>query len=262
MKTRTDSFKGGHRVAAPGEREFSTAARQQSNRIGRSGLGRRAFLKNMAVGGAALLPVASAVAGQNKKWHENEHANGHGISDRDADILRFLAAAEILETDLWQQYTEFANLDGPYLEALEAIDDDMPAYVTQNTNDEFSHQDFLNAFLMKTHHRGVSLDRFRTLPSSPAAPNQTLRLTNLMHLNVDTSWYLRYRSAGNPDFGDTFGQAVDIVNRPGIPVQNQALYTANQIQAIANTAAFHFAMIEQGGSSLYDALSLKCSTLL
>jgi hypothetical protein len=83
-----------------------------------------------------------------------------------------------------------------------------------------------------------------------------------MHLNVDTSWFLRYRSSGNPDFGDTFGQAVNIVNRPAIPVQNQALYTSDQIQAIANTAAFHFAMIEQGGSSLYDALSLKCSSLL
>jgi hypothetical protein len=83
-----------------------------------------------------------------------------------------------------------------------------------------------------------------------------------MHLNVDTSWFLRHRSSGNPDFGDTFGQAVNIVDRPAVPVQNQALYTGNQIQAIVNTAAFHFAMIEQGGSSLYDTLSLKCSSLL
>jgi hypothetical protein len=82
-----------------------------------------------------------------------------------------------------------------------------------------------------------------------------------MHLNVDTSWYLRYRSTGNPDFGDTFGQVVTINDRPGIPTQTQSLYTANQIQAIANTAAFHFAMIEQGGSSLYDTLSLKCGSL-
>ena len=211
---------------------------------------RRSFVKTLAFGGAALLPVAVA------------RAERLSISDTDADILRFLAAAEMLETDFWQQYTEFANLNGPYSDALEAIDDDMPTYVTQNTNDEFSHQDFLNAFLMKTRHRGVSLERFRTLPSSPVAPNQVLRLTNLMHLNVDTSWYLRYRSAGNPDFGDTFGQVVDIMDRPAIPTKDQSLYTANQMQAIANTAAFHFAMIEQGGSSLYDALSLKCSSLL
>ena len=184
------------------------------------------------------------------------------ISEGDAAILRFLAAAEILETDLWQQYTEFANLDGPFAKALETIDDNMPTYVTQNTADEFSHQDFLNAFLVKMHKQPVNLEPFRTLPSSPVAPVQAKRLTNLAHLNVDTSWFLRYRSAGNPDFGDSFEQAVNITDRPAIPVQNQALYTANQIQAIANTAAFHFAMIEQGGSSLYDALSLKCSSLL
>lgn len=184
------------------------------------------------------------------------------ITDADADILRFLAAAEILETDLWQQYTEFANLPGPYTDALDVIDDDMPTYVTQNTNDEFSHQEFLNAFLVKMHKQPVNLEPFRTLPSSPVAPLQVKRLTNLMHLNVDTSWFLRYRSEGNPDFGDTFDQAVNIVDRPAIPVKDQSLYTGDQMQAIANTAAFHFAMIEQGGSSLYDALSLKCSTLL
>src|SRR5438552_9126325 len=220
-------------------------------------VGRRVFMKSLAVGGASLLPVDAVFADR------GDNGNRLGtITDGDAAILRFLAAAEILETDFWQQYTEFANLDGPYMDALETIDDDMPTYVTQNTNDEFSHQDFLNAFLVKSHKRPVNLELFRTLPSSPVAPLQTPRLTNLMHLNVDTSWYLRYRSSGNPDFGDTFEQVVNIVDRPAIPVQDQGLYTANQIQAIANTAAFHFAMIEQGGSSLYDALSLSCSSLL
>jgi hypothetical protein len=219
--------------------------------------GRRSFVKGLALGAASLLPVRAALADPDDKGQRLSR-----ISDSDAAILRFLAAAEILETDLWQQYTEFADLDSPYADALEAIDDDMPEYIEQNTDDEFSHQSFLNAFLVKMRKRPVNLEPFRTLPSSPVAPVQTDRLTNLMHLNVDTSWYLRYRSSGNPDFGDTFGQAVNIVNRPAIPVQDQALYTADQIQAIANTAAFHFAMIEQGGSSLYDALSLKCSSLL
>jgi len=220
-----------------------------------SQLGRRSFMRRLAFGGASAFAATAALA--------DHRPNRMGpITRGDADILRFLAAAEILETDFWQQYTEFANLDGPYKDSLEAIDDDMPSYVTQNTNDEFSHQDFLNAFLVKMNRTPVSLEAFRTLPSSPVAPVQTPRLTNLMHLNVDTSWYLRYRSAGNPDFGDTFGQVVNIVDRPAIPTQNQGLYTANQIQAIANTAAFHFAMIEQGGSSLYDALSLKCSNLV
>jgi hypothetical protein len=233
----------------------SAFTKTEAIRDGRK-LGRRSFVKSLAFGAAAVLPASTALADSNGR-------RGLGrITDSDAAILRFLAAAEILETDLWQQYTEFADEDSPYTDALETIDDDMPDYIEQNTDDEFSHQNFLNAFLVKMHQRPVNLEPFRTLPSSPVAPTQTGRLTNLMHLNVDTSWYLRYRSAGNPDFGDVFGQAVNIVNRPAIPVQNQALYNPNQIQAIANTAAFHFAMIEQGGSSLYDALSLKCSSLL
>ena len=220
-------------------------------------LARRSFVKYLALGSSTLLPAGLAMAER-----RNTKSIAGKISDGDAAILRFLAAAEILETDLWQQYTEFVDTDGPYTDAIEAIDDDMPTYIDQNTNDEVSHQAFLNAFLVKMHRQPVNLEPFRTLPSSPVAPVQAKRLTNLMHLNVDTSWYLRYRSSGNPDFGDAFGQAVDIVDRPSIPVHDQSSYTANQMQAIANTAAFHFAMIEQGGSSLYDALSLKCSSLL
>jgi len=220
-------------------------------------LGRRLFMKSLALGGASLMPIGAALADG-----DSGRTRLGSITDGDAAILRFLAAAEILETDLWEQYTDFVDVDSAYTNALEVIDDNMATYVDQNTADEFSHQDFLNAFLIKMHKQPVNLERFRTLPSSPVSPSQKPRLTNLMHMNVDTSWYLRYRSSGNPDFGDTFGQAVDIVNRPAIPVQNQSLYTANQMQAIANTAAFHFAMIEQGGSSLYDALSLKCSSLL
>jgi hypothetical protein len=214
----------------------------------------------MALGGAALLPARLVSADEGDQGED--HRGMGAITNGDAAILRFLAAAEILETDLWQQYTEFANLDGPYSDALETIDDDMPTYIEQNTVDEISHQNFLNAFLVKMRKAPVNLERFRTLPSSPVAPVQTPRLTNLMHLNVDTSWYVRYRNSGNPDFGDTFPQAVNIVDRPAIPVQDQASYSVNQMQALANTAAFHFAMIEQGGSSLYDALSLKCSALL
>ena len=244
------------RIKRAAEQSATAAAQVSSVRSGRK-VGRRFFMKSLALGGASLLPVGASLAGPEAKPQDLG-----SITRGDAAILRFLAAAEILETDLWQQYTEFANFDGPYADALETIDDEMPSYITQNTADEFSHQDFLNAFLVKMHQEPVNFDRFRTLPSSPVAPVQTGRLTNLMHLNVDTSWYLRYRSTGNPDFGDTFGQVVNIVDRPAIPVQDQNLYTADQIQAIANTAAFHFAMIEQGGASLYDALSFKCSSLI
>jgi len=219
--------------------------------------GRRAFVKGLAIGGASLLSLGNAFAAD--KRNKSKHG---AITKGDADILRFLAAAELIETDLWQQYEDFSLVDGPYVEALEVLDDDMPEYITQNTNDEFSHESFLNAFLVKNHHQPADLEQFRTLPSSPVAPTQINRLTNLMHLNVDTSWYRRYRSEDNPDLGATFPQVVTITDRPAIPVKAQDSYSENQMQAIANTAAFHFAMIEQGGSSLYDALSLNCASAL
>jgi hypothetical protein len=214
----------------------------------KTAISRRSFMKTVALSGVAMVPAASSLG------------DGGGISHGDAAILRFLAAAELLEADAWQQYNELAGGNLDYKEALEAIDDDMPDYVEQNTDDEFSHADFLNAYLESVNRKPVNLDAFRTLPSSAATgAAQTGRLTNLMHLNVDTSWYLRYRSEGNPDFGDTFPQVVNIVDRPGIPLHDG--YSPNQIQAIANTAAFHFGMIEQGGSSLYDVMSLKATGL-
>jgi hypothetical protein len=210
-------------------------------------MGRRAFVKSLAVAGATFSAAGAA------------RSDG-GISEGDAAILRFLAAAELLETDAWQQYNELASSNPDFMAALEAIDDDMPDYVEQNTNDEFSHADFLNAFLVSKNRKPANLDAFRTLPSSAATgAAQIGRLTNLGHLNVDTSWYLRYRSTSNPDFGDTFGQVANIVDRPGIPLHDG--YSTNQIQAIADTAAFHFPMIEQGGSSLYDVMSLKATNL-
>ena len=150
----------------------------------RQQMGRRFFVKSLAATGASFIPIAALADHGDRRNKDQNHVS---ITDSDADILRFLAAAEILETDLWQQYTEFADMDSPYADALEAIDDDMPTYIDQNTADEFSHQDFLNALLVKAHKQPVNLERFRTLPGSPIAPVQQPRLTNLMHLNVDTS---------------------------------------------------------------------------
>ena len=211
-------------------------------------LGRRTFMKTAALAGASLFPAGLSFAdGQDRR-----------VDDGDAAMLRFLAAAETLETDAWQQYTELAMNDPAYSTALSNIDGDMAAYLAQQTADSASHAAFINAFLMSVHRLPVNLDAFRTLPSSPATgAAQVPRLTNLAHLTVDTSWYLRYRSTVNPDFGAKFPQVVDIVDRPGIPQHDG--YTANQIQAIANTGAFHFAMLEAGGSSLYDTLSLKAT---
>jgi hypothetical protein len=172
-----------------------------------------------------------------------------------------------LETDLWQQYTELALGNPAFQMALEVLDEDMPTYVNQNTRDEFTHQDFINAYLVSKGHKPINLEPFRTLPSSQAtgANTSAKRLTSLMNLTVDTSWFLRYRLTGNPDFGDSFGQIVNLQNLPAIPQADLPLPTdptfGFQIQLIANTAGFHFATIEQGGSSLYQSFLPKASSL-
>jgi Ferritin-like domain len=215
---------------------------------GTNGMPRRSFITTMALGGVGASLAAAGTA------------RAAAITKGDEAILRFLAAAELIEADLWQQYAELANNNPAYQEALLNIDPDMVAYIQQNTNDEFSHQAFLNDFLISRNLEPVDLDAFRNLPSSTATGAEQIgRLTNLMNLNVDTSWYTRYRSSGNPDFGNSFGQVATIKNRPAIPLQDN--YTANQIQAIANTAAFHFGTIEQGGTSLYPEMSLKVTSL-
>jgi hypothetical protein len=236
-------------------------------------VGRRSFLRNVGIAGAAALPATALVApaAMARKRGAGEPTAG------DVAILRFLAAAEIIESDLWEQYAELGGADGgnaAYTAALQNLDGDMPQYISDNTDDEESHQAFLNAYLVSKGARPVSLERFRRLPSTAATgAKHKRRLTNLMKLNVDTSWYLRYRSTENPDLGVMFGQAVTIKNQAAIPVDdaetphtgtapNPPVTTAQKrMQAIANSAGFHFAMIEQGGSSLYSTMALKCSSL-
>ncbi|MGC2737376.1 MAG: ferritin-like domain-containing protein [Candidatus Acidiferrales bacterium] len=188
------------------------------------------------------------------------------LTNGDIAILRFLAAAELLESDLWQQYAELGGVtegtQNNYQQAFQFLDGDGSQYITSNTIDEISHATFLNGYLESKGADPVNLDEFRILQVSQATGAQNLgRLTNLMHLNVDTSWCIRYRSTTNPDFGVTFQQASKIANRPAIRRTDADIDGANHIQAIADTAAFHFGMIEQGGSSLYQALSRKVSSL-
>jgi hypothetical protein len=195
-----------------------------------------------------------------------------GLTPGDEAILRFLAAAETLESDLWQQYNELGGVQDSevpggsgspeYTEALETLDDDMPQYIHDNTDDEISHFQFLNGYLESKGREPVNLDKFRTLPSSEATGAQQIgRLTNLMQLTVDTSWWTRYRSdSKNPDFGDSFPQAVPGLAAgkfPAIPRNDDDLDPPDHIQAIANTAGFHFGFIEQGGTSLYPALAQR-----
>ncbi len=138
-------------------------------------------------------------------------------------------------------------------------------YISSNTLDEQSHANFLNAYLISKRMAPADLDAFRILPSSTATGAQQIgRLTNLMQLSVDTSWYVRYRSSSSPDFGATYPQALPQLfagQFPAIPRTNADFGPANHVQAIANTAAFHFGSIEQGGSSLYPTLAQKVSSL-
>ena len=200
------------------------------------------------------------------------------IAEGDVAILQFLAAAELIESDLWQQYDELGGVKGgnpAYQAALQNIDEDMSQYISDNTRDELSHVAFINKFLKLKGAEPVDLDRFRTLPGSQAtgANRSAQRLTSLIHLQVYTSWYTRYRSEENPDFGVQFPQAVSINNQPAIPLNDgdtppdmdqpvpPVTITQRRMQAIANTAAFHFAYIEQGGASLYTAMLEKVTNL-
>lgn len=233
---------------------------------------RRSFLKSIGIAGAAL--SASAVLGSES--HAQEQRRGTGkISKGDAALLRFAAAAELIEADLWQQYNELGGVQGgnpAYIAALSNLDGDMPQYIADNTDDELSHAAFLNAYLISKGEEPVDLDAFRTLPSSQATGAKNIgRLTNLMRLNVDLSWYTRYRSTKNPDLGAKFKGPFEIRNEPAIPLndadtppdQPQPVPPATpqeaRMQAIANTAGFHFAFIEQGGASLYPTLAFKAS---
>jgi hypothetical protein len=247
---------------------------------------RRSFLKNIGLTGAAL-SVGTVLATEEPV---RAQASNRGLPQSDIALLQFALWAELVESDLWVQYAELGGI-GPsgggaaqaqeefqgfiggnpaYTLALQNLDGDMPQYITDNTDDELSHAAFLAAFLRSKGVAALNLDRFRTLPSSQATgARQIGRLTNLTNLNVDLGWYTRYRSGQNPDFGAVFKGPFVITNQPAIPLSDADTppatnptipisgRDASRIQAIANTAGFHFAFIEQGGASLYPTLAFK-----
>jgi hypothetical protein len=249
---------------------------------------RRSFLKKGAMAAGAATAGAMLLSRPLPALAQSPGEDGAGLTQGDIAILRFLAAAELIEADLWTQYAELGGLTSGqpievdpnqtlnlYQAALSNLDGDGPQYITSNTLDEVSHAAFLNAYLESKGAPPVDLDKFRNLKGSQAAGAQNIgRLTNLMHLNVDTSWYIRYRSATNPDFGATFPQALTLNDVTAIPRNNadfaggpfpngnpNSLGGNVHVQAIANVAGFHFGYIEQGGSSLYQALSQKVTSL-
>ena len=239
---------------------------------------RRSFLKGgLLAGGAAV--GAGLLANAPLARAQARTQEGGTLNAGDIAILRFLAAAELIESDLWTQYAELGGIGNnppievdpnqllnPYQVALSNLDSDGPQYISSNTLDEVSHATFLNAYLESRGAEPVNFDEFVTLPGSTAQGSTgSSRLTNLMNLNVDTSWFVRYRSATNPDLGITFPQALALSGVTAIPRSdtdyegkaNPNFPGNDHIQAIANVAAFHFGYIEQGGSSLYAAMSQK-----
>jgi len=257
--------------------EQNTKLSQEEKTKGTSA-SRRSLLKGLAVGaGAGTLGAGLLSAGVLNNSHAHAQGTSSALTKGDVAILRFLAAAEILETDLWQQYNELGGIqdsevpggsgNAVYTQALSVLDADMAQYIHDNTEDEMSHFTFINAYLIAKGADPVNLEKFRTLRGSQAtgAQKNKLRLTNLMQLSVDTSYWTRYRSPNkNPDFGDTFPQAIPDLKKgqfPAIPRDDNDLHPHNHIQAIANTAGFHFAFIEAGGTSLYPSLAQRVSNV-
>jgi hypothetical protein len=239
----------------------------------KTAINRRSFMKNgLTAAGVGLMANGSSALAQ------QEHEEGSGRLTRgDAALLRFAAAAEILETDFWVQYNELGGIqdseepDGSgnpaYTAALAKLDADMAQYIHDNTDDEFTHQNFLNAYLASKGAETVNLEPFRTLQGSTATGSSgKLRLTNLMRLTLDTSWWTRYRSSThNPDLDPnfTFPQAIPTLavgEHTAIPRTNADTKDPNFLQAIANTAAFHFPTIEQGGNSLYPSMAQRATS--
>src|ERR1041385_7481246 len=240
----------------------------------RNYLSRRSFLQKSLVAGAGTFGLGllgrSAMA-----------QGGRGrLLPGDAALLRFPAALETLEADFWIQYNELGGVQDPevpggtgnadYTEALAQLDEDMAVYIHDNTDDEITHFTFLNAYLVSKGAAPANLEPFRTLMGSTATGVNTdligHRLTNLTQLTLDTSWWSRYRDdSHNPDLDPShvFPQAIPTLavnQHTAIPRTDADTMDQNFLQAIANTAAFHFPTIEQGGNSLYPSLAQRATS--
>jgi len=231
---------------------------------------RRSFLKaGFTAAGATAVGVVLS------EYGTSAVAQSGTLTAGDVAILQFLAAGELLEVDFWTQYNELGGIQDSevsggtgndvYTERLRSIDRNFPQYVHDNTDDEISHAAFINAYLVSRGAEPVNLEPFRTLEGSKATgASGKPRLTNLMQLTIDSSWWTRYRSnTNNPDVNPTtFEQAVPDLHsgqHTAIPRTDDDLYPHRHIQAIANTAAFQMPTVEQGGGSLRMALAQRAT---
>src|SRR5205823_1292334 len=248
-------------------------------RARKSSISRRLFLgKSLAIR-AGTIGVGTLASVVGRPLPTPRPNPSRGLTSGDAALLRFPAALELLEADFWIQYNELGGIQDDevpggsgneaYTDALEVIEDEMQDYIHDNTDDEITHHQFLNAYLVSKGAAPANLDAFRTLMGSTATGvNPDLighRLTNLTQLTVDTSWWTRYRDdSHNPDLDPnfTFPQAVPTLGvnqHTAIPRTDADTTDPNFLQAIANTAAFHFPTIEQGGNSLYPSLAQRAT---
>src|SRR6478609_7239921 len=161
---------------------------------------RRAFLTQTLIAAGAT-GAGLSVVGADRALADDESPDT--LTQGDAALLRFAAAAEILESDFWIQYNELGGIQDPevsggfgnflYTAKIAVLDEDMAQYVHDNTDDEVTHHQFLNAYLMAHGEAPANLDPFRTLMGSIATGVNTAlighRLTNLTQLTVDTSWW-------------------------------------------------------------------------
>ena len=212
---------------------------------------------SVAAAGTMLSRASSAAIGRSLDFADE------GLTKSDIAILRFLATIELIECDLWQQYEELGGLtegaQNSYQLALQFLDHNSSRQISHNCICEASHATFLNEFLKSEGAEPVDLNRFRILSGSSAAGARDVgRLTNLMHLNLDTSWHIRYhRTNTRGEFDSPIPRAMRVVNRPSIPRSEEDLSEPEHIQVIANTAAFHFGYVEHSVSSLYSSICRK-----
>ena len=239
----------------------------------RRSFSRRAFLRGSLAAGAGTIGLGLLGNTPSTK------AGRGGLTTGDAALLRFPAALELIEADFWIQYNELGGIPDPevpggtgnplYTAAVAMLDTDMAQYIHDNTDDEITHHQFLNAYLVAHGAAPANLDPFRTLMGSTATGVNTNlvghRLTNLTQLTVDTSWWTRYRDdSHNPDLdpNHVFPQAVPTLavnQHTAIPRTDADTSDPTFLQAIANTAGFHFPTIEQGGTSLYPSLAQRAT---
>src|SRR6266403_2661984 len=155
------------KATASDERESAESSNFSQELPQPNRLARRSFLRNLGMGAALLAPGAALLGNASKAL--GGLGDQRHLPDGDVAILKLLAAVELIEEDLWQQYNELGGVDAPdsgYKAGLVILDGDQPQYISDNTDDEMSHAAFLNAYLRSKGEQQVDLKQFARLAPS------------------------------------------------------------------------------------------------